>query len=102
MTKTWRLMQGEVRVGGLREYGTDQPTILCHFSPGPGWEPVSPLFEAWAVVQGPDPYGSWHAKAIQPLMDLGLTLQPSDGGPPLGLFRECILRIYGDTAHLRC
>ena len=57
-------MQGEVRVGELPEYGTDQPTVLCHFSPGPGWEPVRPLFEAWAVVRGPDPDGSRHANAI--------------------------------------
>jgi hypothetical protein len=102
VTKTWRLMQGDVRVGELCEYGTDQPTVLCHFSPGPGWEPVSPLFEAWAAVQGPDPDGSRHAKAIRPLMDLGLTLHPSDGSPCLGLFRDCILRISGDAAHLRC
>ncbi|MFJ8107096.1 hypothetical protein [Streptomyces sp. NPDC096132] len=102
MTSTWWLMQGEVRVGELREQGIDQPTILCHFLPGPGWEPVSALFEAWAAVQGPDPDGSRHAKAIRPLMDLGLTLHPSDGSAPLGLFKDCILRIYGDTARLRC
>jgi hypothetical protein len=95
-------MRGEVRVGELREYGIDQPTFLCHFLPGPGWGPVSPLFEAWAAVQGPDPDGSRHAEAIRPLMDLGLTLHPSDGSAPLGLFRGCILRIYGDTARLRC
>lgn len=39
-------MQREVQVGELREYGIDQPTFLCHFLPGPGWKPVSPLFEA--------------------------------------------------------
>lgn len=34
-------------------------------------------------------------------MDLGLTLHPSDGGVPLGCFRDCILRIDGDMARLR-
>ncbi|MER6287210.1 hypothetical protein [Streptomyces sviceus] len=102
MARTWRLMQGAVRVGELHEYGTDQPTILCHFSPGPGWELVSLLFDAWAVVQGPDPDGNRHASALRPLMDLGLTLHPMDGSPPLDLFRDCILRVYGDTARLRC
>lgn len=48
MTKVWWLMRGDVRVGELREYGIDQPTFLCHFVPGPGWEGVSALFEAWA------------------------------------------------------
>lgn len=45
-------MQGEVRVGELREYGVDQPTFLCHFAPGPGWDGVSGLFEAWAAGAG--------------------------------------------------
>ncbi|MEV7342829.1 hypothetical protein [Streptomyces sp. NPDC093544] len=52
MTRTWWLMQGEVRVGELREYGVDQPTFLCHFAPGPGWDGVSGLFEAWAAGAG--------------------------------------------------
>ncbi|WP_030177134.1 hypothetical protein [Streptomyces sp. NRRL S-813] len=102
MTRTWWLMRGDVRVGELREYGIDQPTVLCHFLPGPGWEPVSSLFEAWEAVQGPDPDGSRHARAVRPLMDLVLTLHPSDGSPPLACFKDCILRIYGDTARLRC
>ena len=95
-------MQAEVRVGELHEYAIDQPTVLCYFLPGPGWEPVRPLFEAWAAVQGPDPDGSRNAKAIRPLMDLGLTLHPSDGSPPLYCFTDCILRVYGDRARLRC
>lgn len=40
-------------------------------------------------------------EAVRPLMDLGLTLHPSDGGAPLTCFSDCILRIYGDTARLR-
>lgn len=80
--RTWWLMQGDVRVGELREYEIDQPTFLCHFVSGPGWETLSALFEAWAAVQGPDPDGSCHAEALRPLMDLGLTLHPSDGGAP--------------------
>lgn len=102
MTKVWWLMHGDVRVGELREYGIDQPTFLCHFVPGPGWEGVSALFEAWAAVQGPDPDGSRNAEAIRPLMALGLTLHPSDGGAPMGCFRDCILRVDGDMARLRC
>ncbi|MEU4083742.1 hypothetical protein [Streptomyces aureus] len=94
-------MRGDVRVGELRQYGVDQPTFLCHFVPGPGWEAVRELFEAWAAVQGPDPDGSRNAEAIRPLMDLGLTLHPSDGGSPLTCFKGCILRIYGDRARLR-
>ncbi|WP_326652209.1 MULTISPECIES: hypothetical protein [unclassified Streptomyces] len=94
-------MQGEVQVGELREYGVDQPTFLCHFVPGPGWEAVQGLFEAWAAVQDPDPDGSRTAQTIRPLMDLGLTLVPTDGGTPLDCFRTCIVRIHGDTARLR-
>ncbi|WP_330303308.1 MULTISPECIES: hypothetical protein [unclassified Streptomyces] len=94
-------MRGDVRIGELRQYGIDQPTYLCHFVPGPGWEAVRAPFEAWAAVQGPDPDGSRNAEAIRPLMDLELTLHPSDGGAPLGCFRDCILRIYGNTARLR-
>ncbi|WP_369250995.1 hypothetical protein [Streptomyces sp. R41] len=101
MTETWRLMQGDVLIGELRQYGFDQPTYLCHFVPGPGWEAVKGLFEAWAAVQGPDPDGSQNADAIRPLMDLGLTLLPANGGTPLDCFRSCIVRIYGDTARLR-
>lgn len=40
-------------------------------------------------------------EAVRPLMDLGLTLHPSDGGAPLTCFSDCILRIYGGTARLR-
>ncbi|MGW1065922.1 hypothetical protein ACWD4F_15575 [Streptomyces aureus] len=94
-------MRGDVRVGELRQYGVDQPTFLCHFVPGPGWEAVRELFEAWAAVQGPDPDGSRNAEAIRPLMDLGLTLHPSDGGSPLTCLKGCILRSYGDRARLR-
>jgi hypothetical protein len=100
--RTWWLMRGDVRVGELREHEVDQPTFLCHFVPGPGWETARPLFEAWAAVQGPDPDGRLNAEAIRPLMALGLTLHPSDGGAPLTCFRDCILRIYGDRARLRC
>jgi hypothetical protein len=99
--RTWWLLQGDVRVGKLREYEIDQPTFLCHFMPRPGWEAVSALFGAWTAVQGPAPDGSRHAEALRHLMDLGLTLHPSDGGAPLTCFKDCILRIYGDTARLR-
>jgi len=34
-------------------------------------------------------------------MALGPTLHPSDGGAPLGCFRDGILRIDGDMARLR-
>jgi hypothetical protein len=99
--KTWRLMRGDIRVGELQEYGVDQPFFLCHFVPGPGWEGARALFGAWAAVQGPDLDGSRNAEAIRPLLALGLTLHPSDGGTPLICFRDCILRIYGDRARLR-
>jgi hypothetical protein len=94
-------MRGDVRVGELREYEVDQPTFLCHSVPGPGWETVRPLFEAWAAVQGPDPDGRLNAEAVRPLMALELTLHRSDGGAPLTCFRGCILRIYGGRARLR-
>ena len=101
MNGTWWLMQGESRVGELREYAVDQPFFLCHFVPGPAWAEVRPLFEAWAALNGPDPDGFRTAQAIKPIMDLGLTLVPADGGPPMALFKECILRIDGDSARLR-
>ncbi|MEV0095134.1 hypothetical protein [Streptomyces sp. NPDC050738] len=95
-------MQGDSRIGELRQYAVDQPSFLCHFLPGPGWEPVRSHFEKWADLQGPDPDGSRTTQVIKPILGLDLSLAPEDGGPPMALFKDCILRIYGDTARLRC
>ncbi|MFF0137649.1 hypothetical protein ACFYRN_14590 [Streptomyces sp. NPDC005227] len=101
MPSTWWRMRGEARVGELRQYGVDQPTFLCLLAPGPGWDDVRALFEAWAAVRGPDLDGSRNAEAIGPLMDLGLTLHPVDVGTRLSCFRDCIPRIHGSTARPR-
>ncbi|WP_224058305.1 hypothetical protein [Streptomyces kanamyceticus] len=98
----WWLTQGDTRIGELRQYAIDQPTFLCHFIPGPGWEGVRVLFESWAALHGPDPDGSRTTPAIKPIMDLGLTLVPEDEGQPMALFKECIVRIDGDIARVRC
>ncbi|MEU2718049.1 hypothetical protein [Streptomyces sp. NPDC007205] len=98
---TWWLTQGDTRIGELRQYAIDQPTFLCRFIPGPGWEGVRALFESWAALRGPDTDGSRTAQAIKPIMDLGLTLVAEDEGRPMALFRECIVRIDGDTARVR-
>jgi len=42
------------------------------------------------------------AQVIRPIIDLGLTLVPEDGGEPIALFKECIVRIEDDTARVRC
>lgn len=34
----WQLLQGDVLLGELSEYGCDQPFFLARFTPGPGWE----------------------------------------------------------------
>ncbi|MFF7050009.1 hypothetical protein ACFY94_16790 [Streptomyces griseorubiginosus] len=60
------------------------------------------LVKSWADLRGPDPDGSRTAQAIKPIMDLGLALVPEDEGRPMALFKECIVRIYGDTARVRC
>ncbi|MEV8596211.1 hypothetical protein [Streptomyces sp. NPDC052012] len=98
MSGTWRLMRGDELVGSLAVYDIDMPHYLCAFSPGPGWEPVRPLFEAWAAVQGPDADGSRTAAALKPIVDLGLVLVPVAGGEPINRF---FLRINGDKARLR-
>ncbi|MEU4497554.1 hypothetical protein AB0F96_29965 [Streptomyces sp. NPDC023998] len=40
-------------------------------------------------------------QVIKPIMDLGLTLVPDDDSQLMALFKECIVRIDGDTARLR-
>ncbi|MEU2856300.1 hypothetical protein [Streptomyces syringium] len=90
MNGTWWLKQGDTRIGELRQYAIDQPTFLCHFIPGPGWEGVRALFESWAALHGPDPDGSRTVQAIKPIMDLGLKLVAEDEGRPMALFKECI------------
>jgi hypothetical protein len=69
----WRLLRGDVLVGELSEYGCDQPFFLARFTPGPGWESVRALFEAWAALTGPDPDGSRAVAVLKPLQDLELT-----------------------------
>ncbi|CAM5717974.1 hypothetical protein AQJ54_19275 [Streptomyces griseorubiginosus] len=101
MSGRWWLMQGDTRVGELQHYATDQPTFLCRFTPGPGWEAVRTRFEDWEALHGPDADGSRAAEVIKPIMDLGLTLVPEDRGASLALFQECIVRIEGDTARVR-
>ena len=101
MSGRWWLMQGDTRVGELRHYATDQPTFLCRFTPGPGWEAVRTRFEDWEALHGPDADGSRTAEVIKPIMDLGLTLVPQNRGESLVLFKECIVRIEGDTARVR-
>ncbi|TWD24315.1 hypothetical protein FB570_104441 [Streptomyces sp. T12] len=98
MSGAWRLMRGGELVGLLTVHGIDMPVYLCDFSPGPGWEPVRPLFEAWAAVRGPDPDGSRTAAALKPILDLGLTLVPVADGETIDRF---FLRIDGDKASLR-
>lgn len=98
----WQLLQGDVLVGELSEYGCDQPFFLARFTPGPGWESVRPLFEAWAAYRGPDPDGFRFVALVKPLQDLGLALAPVDGRqPPLQLFKDCMVRINGPEARLR-
>ncbi|MFE7757197.1 hypothetical protein [Streptomyces sp. NPDC057429] len=98
----WQLLQGNVLLGELSEYGVDQPYFLARFTPGPGWESVRESFEAWASLAGPDPDGSRTYAALKPLTDLELTLAPVDGREPvLQVFKSCTLRIGGSEARLR-
>lgn len=98
----WQLLRGNVLLGELSEYGCDQPFFLARFTPGPGWESVRGLFEAWAAVRGLDPDGSRTVAAVKPLRDLKLTLAPVGSGQPvLQVFRDCSLRIDGSEARLR-
>ena len=76
--------------------------VLCHFVPGPGWPAVRTRFENWAALNGPDPDGTRTVQVIKPLMDLGLTLVPEHGSQPMTLFKQCVVRIDGHTARLRC
>ncbi|MGH4035188.1 hypothetical protein ACQB60_40440 [Actinomycetota bacterium Odt1-20B] len=101
MNGTWWLMRGDTRIGELQVDSIDQPWFLCRFTPGPGWGTVRAEFEAKADLRGPDPDGLRMMQVIQPIMDLGLTLVPADGGLPMRLFKECIVWINGDSARLR-
>ena len=102
MNGTWWLTQGDTRIGVLREYATDQPTFLCRFITGPGWEGGPCAVRELGGPAGPGPDGSRTAQVIKPIMDLGLTLVAEDEGRPMALFKECIVRIDGDTARVRC
>ncbi|MGW1531245.1 hypothetical protein [Streptomyces aureus] len=98
----WQLLQGDILLGELSEYGCDQPFFLARFAPGPGWENVRPLFEALAARRGPDPDGSRTVAVVKPLLDLDLTLVPVGGGQSLlQVFKDCWLRIDGSEASLR-
>ncbi|MEU6341714.1 hypothetical protein ABZ883_12300 [Streptomyces sp. NPDC046977] len=98
----WWLLREEVLIGELSEHGCDQPFFLARFTPGPGWESVGALFEAWAALEGPDPDGSRTVAVLRPLQDLELRLAPVDGRqPPLRVFRNCLLSIDGSEARLR-
>ncbi|MEU1471022.1 hypothetical protein ABZ434_22690 [Streptomyces sp. NPDC005761] len=98
----WQLLQGNVLIGELSEYGSDQPFLLARFTPGPGWESVRALFEAWAALRGPDPDGSRTVAVVKPLRDLELTLAPVGGEQALlQVFRNCTMRIDGSEARLR-
>ncbi|MFB7407419.1 hypothetical protein ACFCZ2_09615 [Streptomyces sp. NPDC056202] len=98
----WQLLQGDVLLGELSEYGCDQPFFLAHFTPGPGWEDVRLLFERMAAYRGPDPDGLRFVAMAKPLHDLGLTLAPVDvRQAPLRLFTDGTVRISGVEARLR-
>ncbi|MFJ4126552.1 hypothetical protein ACIP3U_35280 [[Kitasatospora] papulosa] len=98
----WQLLRGEVLLGELNEYGSDQPFFLARFTPGPGWESVRVLFEAWASLSGPDLDGSRTYAVLKPLTDLQLTLAPvGSRQPSLQVFKDCTLRIDGSEARLR-
>ncbi|MFF7296945.1 hypothetical protein [Streptomyces sp. NPDC008265] len=98
----WRLWHGDVLVGELAEYGCDQPFFLANFTPGPGWESVRGLFEAWAAYRGADPDGTRFVALTKPIHDLRLSLAPADGRhPSLRLFENCMLKIDGAEARLR-
>lgn len=99
--RQWRLFRGEVLVGELHEYGIGQPSFLAHFSPGPGWETVRGLFEAWASLSGPDPDGTRTSAVAKPLRDLDLTLASDGEQVLLEVFRNCSLLIDGLEARLR-
>ncbi|GGS95649.1 hypothetical protein GCM10010270_79530 [Streptomyces violaceus] len=95
-------MRGDVLVGELHEYGIDQPSFLAHFSPGPGWESVRSVFEAWASLSGPDPDGTRTLAVVKALRDLDLILVPGDREQILlEVFKNCSLRIDGLEARLR-
>ncbi|MER5888307.1 hypothetical protein ABT160_31185 [Streptomyces sp. NPDC001941] len=102
MERSWRLMHGDTLVGELRLDGVDQPWFLCHFTAGPGWEEVRALFEGWDSLSGPDPDGQRNSAYIKPLMALGMTLVDEIDGRTLPLFHQCIVRIGGQRARVRC
>ncbi|MCZ4101877.1 hypothetical protein G3I60_06555 [Streptomyces sp. SID13666] len=97
-TSDWDLMDGETLLGRLTGYDVDQPRFLLRFAPTPAWEPIRPLFDAFAALRGPDPEGTAMMRVLRPIRDLGLTLVPAGGGTPL---TEYILTIDGDEARLR-
>ncbi|MGY5116215.1 hypothetical protein ACWC2H_10210 [Streptomyces sp. 900105755] len=98
----WQLLQGDVLLGELDEYGCDQPFLLARFVPGPGWENVRFVFEALTALRGPDPDGSRTAAVLKPLLDLDLMLVPVGGGRSLlRVVKDCWLRIDGSEARLR-
>ncbi|MDH6228809.1 MULTISPECIES: hypothetical protein [Streptomyces] len=92
-------MQRDTLVATLVPDGTDQPFLLFRVVPGPGWEPVKPLFDRMsAVLRAPHRTGAEMAAALEPVVALGLTVVPGHGGNPVEKF---FLRIDGDRARLR-
>ncbi|MEV0090488.1 hypothetical protein [Streptomyces sp. NPDC050738] len=98
-----KLMRGDLLLGTLTEDGCDMPFFLAEFSPGPGWEAVQPIFEAWTTsLDSHDPATDPEARAVSDALHavhcLGATLVPTDGRP---VIEDFIIHVRGTKATYR-
>lgn len=78
----------------------DQPWFHCYFTASPSWESARPTVEEWtrATLEKNATDVLRIPRAWLALQDLGLTLVPLDGAPPVDDF---LLHVDGVTARFR-
>lgn len=97
MPGSWQLRRGDTHVGTLILDEIDMFWTDCRFEPGPGWDEISPLFEALKSAWehgGADE----RVRADEDIAAQQMVLAPDDGSQPL---TGMLLRIYEDRARFR-
>jgi hypothetical protein len=97
MSPVLELRRGGDLLGVLSYVGTDMPMFIYRFEPTLRFSEVQPLFDEELRLLNADEMDAWES-AYDKINALGLTLEPTDGGPPI---REFILHIEGREAWFR-
>jgi hypothetical protein len=97
MSPTLELRRGDALLGVLSYENTDQPFFSYRFEPTLRFSEVQRLFDEELRLLNAEDMDAWES-AYEKIIALGLTLEPTDGGPTV---REFILHIEGCRAWFR-